>query len=66
MNAEGVIVIKVTPETKSITLADATTVGINEINNDASADKKIYTLEGIEVKNAKRGLYIVGGKVRVF
>ena len=66
VNAEGVIVIKVTPETKSITLADATSVGINEINNDASADKKIYTLEGIEVKNAKRGLYIVGGKIRVF
>lgn len=66
VNAEGVIVIKVTPETKSITIADARTVGINEVNSDASADKKIYTLEGIEVKNAKRGLYIVGGKVRVF
>ena len=43
--------------------ATAITTGINELNaQPVDADQPIYNLQGIRVKSAKNGLYIVGGK----
>ncbi|MGN0233807.1 MAG: hypothetical protein ACI4B5_05235 [Bacteroidaceae bacterium] len=62
-NAEGKYVVSITPESAVINITNSESDGIIEINNtDRLSDGKIYTLSGIQVKKASKGLYIINGK----
>ena len=41
---------------------DDVATGIQTIGNDAAAQKSIYNLAGLRVKNAQKGLFIIDGK----
>lgn len=60
---DGKFVVTVTPETKTISIVDPSTTGIREISNtDNAGENKIYTIGGVLVKKATKGIYIVNGR----
>ena len=64
-DAEGKFNVTLTKDIKSLAIYDPAT-GITEVNAEtAKTNGKIYTVAGVEVKNAKKGLYIINGKAQV-
>lgn len=62
-NAEGNYVLSITPESSVININNKEADGIIEVSNaDKQTESKIYTLSGMQVKKATKGLYIINGK----
>ena len=59
-NEEGKFVVTITAESKTISI-DAVPTAISQVEN-ATADGKIYTIAGVQVKKATKGFYIINGK----
>ena len=61
--AEGNYVLSITPESSVISINNKEADGIIEVSNaDKQTESKIYTLSGMQVKKATKGLYIINGK----
>lgn len=61
-NAEGKFIANITSESKTISIVSPTATAISNVGNANAANGKIYTVQGVEVKNATKGLYIINGK----
>ncbi|MGN1255767.1 MAG: hypothetical protein ACI4UA_01225, partial [Bacteroidaceae bacterium] len=62
-NAEGKYVMTITPESSVININNSEADGIIEVSNTGKqSEDKIYTLSGMQVKKASKGLYIINGK----
>ena len=61
-NAEGKFIANITSESKTISIVSPTATAISNVGNANAANGKIYTVQGVEVKNAIKGLYIINGK----
>ena len=59
-NEQGQFVANITAQSKTISIAAAPTA-ISQVEK-ATADGKIYTIAGVQVKKATKGFYIINGK----
>lgn len=62
-NTEGKYVLTITPESSVINIKNSETDGIIGVSNaNRQMEGKIFTLSGMQVKKATKGLYIINGK----
>mgnify|MGYP003528845178 FL=1 len=62
-NADGNYVLSITPESSVININNKEADGIIEVSNaEKQTESEIYTLSGMRLMKATKGLYIINGK----